>query len=79
MTKGIREALRIAQSEGLSLSEIIRGRSHVILTLKNDAGALMRQPIPHGGLSSSSPHWRNLRANCRRFARGDTHGLDVLI
>lgn len=70
--------MRLARLEGLQVVSVDDGTRHTLLTLENMDGAKMRQPISKGGFASASPHWRNLRANFRRFSKGYTHGIDVL-
>jgi hypothetical protein len=77
MNRGLRDAIRIAQTEGLSLIEVNHGTRHSLLVLKNGLGQMMRQPISKGAAMAGQDLY-NMRANFRRFARGDDHGLHIL-
>lgn len=76
MIKAIREMIELAQTEGLKLVEVEAGSRHMFLTFKNSQGAVMRKPVSKGlGLN-----WQdalNAKAQFKRFARGQYHGLIV--
>lgn len=76
MIKTARRMIEAAEAEGLKLLEIEAGARHFLLLLENEHGAVMRQPISKGSRESQRDEM-NARAQFRRFARGNYHGLMV--
>jgi hypothetical protein len=76
MNKGTREIVQAAEVEGLKLVEIELGSRHVLLLFKNGQGNMMRYPVSKSGVLNYRDE-QNARAQFRRFARGQHHGLNV--
>jgi hypothetical protein len=77
-TKQLREAVAIAENEGLKSKGVINKNRHFFLKLENKSGAVMLQPITLGSGDMPPRDRSNLQGQFRRFARGMTHGLRVI-
>lgn len=76
--KQIREAVTIAESEGLISKGVVQKHRHYFLKLENTSGAVMLQPISLCSGDMPPRDRLNLQGQFRRFARGMTHGLKVI-
>jgi hypothetical protein len=76
MNKATRQIVQAAEVEGLKVVEIEIGSRHVLLLFKNGQGSVMRLPVSRTGVLNYRDE-QNARAQLRRFARGQYHGLNV--
>lgn len=76
MIKAIRETIELAQTEGLKLVEVEVASRHTFLLFKNSHGAVMRKPMSRG-MGNNWQDVLNAKAQFKRFARGQYHGLQV--
>lgn len=77
MIKPVRRMIEIAETEGLKLDEIEMGARHILLLFRNDRGDVMQKPVSKG----QREDWQdehNARAQFKRFARGQHHGLIIV-
>ena len=74
MSKGLREAVKLAEHAGLRLVEIRDNSRHKIIVVENTQGCRMYHPVSKG-MSTAHPDFHNMRGQFKRFARGMTHGL----
>lgn len=79
MTRNHREILCLAEAEGLEYLGATHGGKHTHLRFRNAAGAVLRMFINEGSaLIQRNPRSKlNVRADFRRFARGEYHHLVV--
>lgn len=75
MKKTVRIVLDVARQEGLEPVSVVDGSKHVHLRFSNGKDVLMH-PVSRMG-EPNSRDVSNIRAQFRRFARGQTHGLMV--
>lgn len=76
LTKSARLVIASAERVGVRFLDIVEDARHAVLRFINDEGVVMRQPISMG--SKISPQdIANNRAQFKRFARGQYHGLRV--
>ena len=76
MHKAARQLIQAAEVEGLKLVEIELGSRHNLLMFKNEQGDVMRHPISKSNVLNYRDE-QNAKAQFRRFARGQHHGLMV--
>jgi hypothetical protein len=73
-----KEGIKIAERCGLVLVSIKEGKNHRIHYFQNAEGKKMAHPFPSHNKISSFWDTRNFEAQCKRFARGQTHGLKIV-
>lgn len=76
MKKALRTAVKLAEVEGLKVLAVNKNTKHYSLVVKNKFGWRMTHPLALGDLTDRDRN--NTRAELRRFARGQYHGLRVV-
>jgi hypothetical protein len=75
MKKAERELVRWAESIGLQMIEAGKDRRHDYIKFRNAAGMVVKRTMAQGAKANDPRDARNSRAELKRFARGQTHGL----
>lgn len=75
MKKALRTAIKLAEVEGLKVEAVNKNTKHFSLVVTNSFGWRMTHPLALGDINDIDR--KNLRAELRRFARGQYHGLRV--
>ena len=74
MDKLQKTAIKLAEEEGLKVLGMTYGGKHRYLVVSNSLGWTMSETL-HTGNNIGASSLRNLKADFKRFARGDTHNL----
>lgn len=77
MSKGLREAVRLAEAEGLRFVDRVERSRHTMLIFENPQGIRMYHPVSKG-MGTAHPDFHNMRGQFKRFAKGMTHGLRTI-
>ncbi|CAB5220137.1 hypothetical protein UFOVP231_68 [uncultured Caudovirales phage] len=79
MNKQAREAIVLAESEGLKFCGLIERSKHEFLVFENCQGLQYWQPCHRSAKEAKMVHKVNNKNVLRRFARGELQGIERMV